>query len=382
MRHLPPRNVIEENSPLIYVTRIIGLRPIVIRQTKLFGYLYILIFWILYCTMVYLTVDYAKELFAEWRVVSKSMTIKPIEFIMNILFCTLTAISSIFNSIKEENTNSVLNKFDEKLKLLNVKFNYKTFIKAEVVHVFGIGLFTILTCLIEYVSLQSASRTNLYVLMSITNQLPQLVNSFAIVPFVIMCMKVSKRNEVINYLIPTMSNQIRNVPASLSIDMNNVFRVKLLSEAYGLLAHAVATINDTYASLLLISFSFFISWIFIHLHLAYLEYMAGQQHVDVFVNVLWLLFFLWKCTYIIHACHSMNSQGKRASILLHECQTNSDHHLLRQEMELFARQVDNTIIRFTVYTLFAIDYVILLKVILAMAAYILFLSQFGVETVQ
>ncbi|XP_011314933.1 uncharacterized protein [Fopius arisanus] len=351
MKLLQPHNIIEESWPSAWVTGIIGLRPLIIERIKAIGYLYMLIFWILYCVMVSLTIDYANDIVTEWRIISKSIRIKPVGFVMDILCCVLIVAGSILNRINDENSNSLLLKYDEKLNLLNVKFIYKTFMKAQHVHILTIGMLTVLMGFIEYANLQSASRKNTYVLVCITNQLPQLVSSFATVPFVAMCMRVRKRNEVINDLIPTMTNTAKNIPGNLSLDMNNVFRVKLLSEAYGLLADVVATVNNTYALVLLVSFSSSIAWIFVHLHLGYTAYQVQAHYADITMELLLVMFFLLKCVLIIDASHSVNSQ-----------------------IESFARRVETTNIRFTVYNLFVIDYGILLKMFLESALMLLLVS--------
>lgn len=184
-------------------------------------YLSMILFLLCYYLMVYFSMEYANEIYTEWRVISKSVCMRQVQFFINVGLFTLTILCSMRSAQKAAKINIRFAKVDEKLKFLNVSLDGRTSTYEAVLHMCAACLVSSSMAIIEYKSFQSASRTNLYVLMSITNQLPQLVNCFAIVPFVLGCLKVSRRNQAINDLISTMTNPEKNHDSSLPINMNN-----------------------------------------------------------------------------------------------------------------------------------------------------------------
>ncbi|CAG5094076.1 Protein of unknown function [Cotesia congregata] len=171
-------------------------------------------------------------------------------------------------------------------------------------------------------------------------------------------------------------NQKLNYDKYMRDNILNITGVVISTILIGLTDYSSIKNAATYGFMLILTFITHFIGISAHLYIVYMTFGEQNYIVDLIVEFLWACFYFGKLIYIISACHSFKQEGKRASKLLHECRIDSDHNLLKQETESFARQVRNVDIKITASNLFTIDYPALWKIVLGQTAYVFFLSQF------
>ncbi|KAK0161904.1 hypothetical protein PV327_008305 [Microctonus hyperodae] len=307
MRSLRSQDIIKESWSSFCVTGIFGLRPFELCKIKLFGYLYIISLSICYYGLFYYSLKNSDEI------------------------------------------------FDKKLKMFNVELNYKKYMRKDVVHIFGIIMFTILMGLTEYYSLINDGSTYMYDLTWAVNLFPQIINSIAISTFVVILAKIRRRLSMINNSIVELEYLKKNeVCTIVSTEINNVFKLKLLREMYKICDNIALKINNAYGFILLMSLSLFFIAMCAHLKIVYSTFGIQNDVIDCVVDTMWTCFYFGKFVYIIDACQSYLTEN-----------------------ESFARQVGNRDIRINACNFVAIDYSLLAKVVLALTAYVFFLSQFS-----
>ncbi|XP_057319474.1 uncharacterized protein LOC130663921 [Microplitis mediator] len=380
-----PQDLIKENWSSLCVTAVLGLRPIELCKIKLFGYIYVIIILILYYTQIYFVNEEVNKVYDYLNMISLEIYVRihRVKYYINVIVLTLMIITSVLKyELATKNVYSSLNEIDRKLKLLNTKLNYEKYMRENIIQVVGIIMFTILIGLTEYFSFKNASSNfTMFNLMWFGNQFPQIVNSAAIVTFVIIISDCCRRHQIINDLIYKLRNIDKEITNNnntdvISQEMHNGLKLKLLRQIYEILSNTVMIINEAYGFMLILTFITHFIGISVHLNTIYMTFGEQNYTVDLIVDFLWACFYFGKLIYIIYACQSFEREGKRASKLLHECRIDSDNNLLKQETESFARQVRNVDIKITASNLFIIDYSALWKIVLSQTAYVFFLSQF------
>ncbi|KAK0098802.1 hypothetical protein PV326_002803 [Microctonus aethiopoides] len=218
------------------------------------------------------------------------------------------------------------------------------------------------TGIFEYYSLINDGSTYMYDLTWIVNLFPQIINSIAISTFVVILAKIRRRHSMINNSIVELKYLKKNeVSTIVSTEINNVFKLKLLREMYEICDNIALKINNTYGFILLMSLALFFIAMCAHLKIVYSTFGLQNDVIDCVVDTMWTCFYFGKFLYIINACQSYATEGKRASRVLHEYRVDANHHLLKQENESFARQVGNRDIRINACNFVAIDYSLLAK---------------------
>lgn len=219
---------------------ILGLRPFELCKIKLFGYLYIVILSICYYGLFYYSMKNSEEIFGELEIISKSINIRKIQMFFNAFIMPIMIISNIFAYDKIKNVFTDIHNLDKKLKMFNIELNYKKYMRKDVVHIFGIIMFTILMGLTEYYSLINDGSTYMYDLTWIVNLFPQIINSIAISTFVIILAKIRRRHSMINNSIVELKYLKKNeVSTIVSTEINNgnlffIYTVTLKPQNYPL----------------------------------------------------------------------------------------------------------------------------------------------------
>lgn len=144
-----------------------------------------------------------------------------VKYYINAIVLTLMIITSVLKyELVTNNVYSSLNEIDRKLMLLNTKLNYEKYMRENIIQVVGIIMFTILIGLTEYFSFKNASSNfTMFNLMWFGNQFPQIVNSAAIVTFVIIISDCCRRHQIINDLIYKLRNISKEITNNNNTDV-------------------------------------------------------------------------------------------------------------------------------------------------------------------
>lgn len=204
----------------------LGLRPFRICKTRIFGYLYAAILLAACFALYWYTINETVGLFEKMKAYSLIVSLRMVQAYTGMVFVAFTIISSNLGDSKIRKVYAVLEEVDEKLKLLNVRFDYGRAMRRDIFRLLEVTIWTVIFNLLEYFPLIGPETTGFFDLVWLVNSLPQFFNSLAIAGFVFVIAKIRRRLEAINEFIPHLMIVEKNaVVSALEVETNNGIQI-------------------------------------------------------------------------------------------------------------------------------------------------------------